>query len=189
MAIGIASEVMMGLILTFAVRMLFAAVQMAGQFMAFQMGFAMARALDPVTGTQSTVLSQFLYLFTILIFFTIDGHHYFIQALASSFQIVPPNSFSLNPVLSGIIVRASAQMFLVAIKMAAPVMVALFLSNLCLGIVARTVPQMNILMVGFPVNLSIGLIFFALVLANVSPYLADLFKSAALVFMEMVRLM
>jgi flagellar biosynthetic protein FliR len=68
-------------------------------------------------------------------------------------------------------------------------MVALFLSNLCLGIIARTVPQMNILMVGFPINLCIGLIFFALILANVSPYLVSLFKNAGEVFMGMVRLM
>ena len=189
MVLGIISEVLMGLLLAFGVRMLFAAFQTAGQFMAFQMGFAMARAMDPVTGTQSTVLSQFLYMFAVLIFFSIDGHHQFISALAASFHIVPLDSFSPNPALAQVLIKTSAQVFLVALKIAAPIMVALFLSHLCLGIVARTVPQMNILMIGLPVNLFIGLIFFGLILANVSPYLVDLFRGAAELFMAMLRLM
>ena len=187
--LGIFSEAIMGLILVFGVKMLFASVQLAGQFMAFQMGFAMARAMDPVTGTQSTALSQFLYLFTVLIFFTIDGHHLFIRALASSFYAVPPNSFSLNPSLLHVLIKTSSQMFLIALKIAAPIMIALFLSNLCLGIVARTVPQVNILMIGFPVNICLGLILFGLILTNLHPFIRDLTKMMGEVLFRMIQLM
>lgn len=187
--LGLASEALLGLCLAFIVKLAFAAVQLAGQFMAFQMGFSMARAMDPVTGAQSTTLSQFLYLFTILIFFTINGHHHLIQALATSFQTVPPNGFHLNPALSGIIVKASSEMFLIALKIAAPIMIALFLSNLCLGIVARTVPQVNILMIGFPINIGLGLIIFGLTLMILTPFVSRLSNGMGETLLRMLTLM
>lgn len=186
---GVICEVLMGLILALSVKMLLSAVQMAGQFMSFQMGFAMARSMDPQTGVQSTVLSQFLYMLTILILFSINGHHMFIQALASSFEVVPPNSFTFDPSIAGVVIKVSSQMFLIGIKIAAPIMVALFLSNLCLGIVARTVPQVNILMIGFPINITIGLILFGLIIVNVSPLLKDLIRNMGEVLMRLINLM
>ena len=187
--ISIIGEVIMGLLLGFIVRMFFTVVQMAGHFMSFQMGFAMARAIDPQTGAQSTVLTQFMYLFTILFFFSIDGHHMFIRAIASSFYIVPPNTLSFDPSLTNVLIKISGNMFLIGIRMAAPIMVALFLSNLCLGIVARTVPQVNILMVGFPINLCIGLVLLSILLRNLSPLLADLIHGMGEVLDQILRLM
>jgi flagellar biosynthetic protein FliR len=174
--IGMISEMTMGLILSLGIKMLLTSVQMAGQFLSFQMGFAMARAMDPQTGVQSTVLTQLLYLFTVLIFFSSDGHHLFIHALAISFEIVPPNSFTFHPELSVEVTKISGMMFLLGLKIAAPIVVALFLSNLCLGIVARTVPQVNILMVGFPINITIGLILFSLIVTNFAPIVTGLIQ-------------
>jgi flagellar biosynthetic protein FliR len=187
--LGVVAEMFMGLIIAITIKMFFAVVEMAGHFMSFQMGFAMARAIDPQTGTQSTVLSQFIYLFTILIFLSINGHHIFIRALASSFHIVPPNSLSFDPSISAVLIKVSSNMFLIGIKIAAPLLVALFISNLCLGIVARTVPQVNILMVGFPINLCIGLILFSLVLRNVLPLLTDLTRGMGEVLIRLIHLM
>jgi len=187
--LGVLSEALVGLVLGFAVRILFASVQVAGQFMAFQMGFAMAAAMDPNTGTRSTVLSQFLYFTMILIFFSIDGHHLFIRALAASFEMISPYSFSFSPSIPEIIISISVQMFVIALKIAAPIMIALFLSNLCLGIVARTVPQVNILMVGFPINIGIGLIFFSLILKNLSPFLTTFTKGLGQVLMKLISAM
>ena len=187
--LGMLAEVLMGLILAMTIKMFFAIVEMAGHFMSFQMGFSMARAIDPQTGSQSTVLTQFMYLFTILIFLSIDGHHHFIRALASSFYAVPPNGFSFDPSLSNVLIKISGNMFLVGLKIAAPILVALFLSNLCLGIIARTVPQVNILMVGFPVNLCIGLILFSILLRNISPLLVDLTNRMGEVLTRLIQLM
>ena len=189
LVIGVTAEAILGLILTLSINIFFAVVQMAGQFMSFQMGFGMARAIDPQTGVQSTVLTQFMYLFTILFFLAIDGHHIFIRALSASFYIVPPNSLSFDPSLSEALVRISGNMFLIGVKIAAPIMVSLFLSNLCLGIVARTVPQVNILMVGFPINLCLGLILFGLILKNISPLLTELFNSMGEVLSRLIQLM
>ena len=187
--LGVLSEMAIGLILALGVKMLLTSVQMAGQFMSFQMGFAMARAMDPQTGIQSTVLTQFLYLFTILILFAVDGHHLFIRALASSFDIVPPNGFSSNPELSKVLISTSSKMFLIGLKIAAPIIVSLFLSNLCLGIVARTVPQVNILLVGFPINITIGLILFGLIILNFYPLINNLLKMMGETLNLLIRLM
>lgn len=187
--VGMLSEVVMGVCLGFGARLLFASVQLAGQFMSFQMGFSMAGAMDPQEGTQSTFISQFLYIFTILLFLALDGHHLFLAALAKSFALVPPCAFSPKPNLSGILIQSSGQMFLVALKISAPILIALFLSNLCLGIVARTVPQVNILMIGFPVNISIGLILFGLTLGSLSPYLVDLTRGTGELMLRMLKWM
>jgi flagellar biosynthetic protein FliR len=80
-------------------------------------------------------------------------------------------------------------MFVLALKIAAPIVIALFLSNLCLGIVARTVPQVNILMIGFPINITIGLIFFSLVIVNLLPFLKTFMERIGTLLMGMLRLM
>lgn len=187
--VGILSEVLMGAILAITVRIFFAASEMGGQFMSFQMGFAMARAVDPQTGAQSTVLTQFLYIFTILLFFSMNGHHMFIRIMASSFYSVPPNSISFQPAIGNEIVKAGASMFALGIKIAAPIMVSLFLSNLCLGIIARTVPQVNILMVGFPINLCIGLTLFCFILMSIYPLIFDIKNTIGESLIKLLRLM
>lgn len=187
--LAVVSELILGLVAAFGVRVLFASTQLAGQMMSFQMGFSMARAIDPNTGVQSTALSQFLYLFTVLLFFAIDGHHLIIKAIASSFHQVPPGGISFHPSIPDSIIKISAHMFLVGLKIAAPIMIALFLSNLCLGIVARTVPQVNILMIGFPINIGIGLMLFGLIMSNIFPFIVNLTRDIGNSMMHLFDLM
>jgi flagellar biosynthesis protein FliR len=187
--IGLASEAIFGFILALTVRIFFTSVQMAGHFMSFSMGFSMARAMDPQAEVQDSVITEFMYILTILMFFALDGHHIFIRALASSFKTIPPNGIVFSNSIPGILVKLSANMFLIGVKLAAPILVALFLSNLCLGIIARTVPQVNILMVGLPVNLCIGFVFLILTLGGLSPFLTDLFKKMGQALMGLIGLM
>jgi flagellar biosynthesis protein FliR len=185
--LGVCSEILISFLLAILAKLFLASVQLAGQFLGFQMGFNVASVMDPQTGGQSTVISQFLYIFTILLFFSINGHHLFIRAMVESFQAVPPLSFRLSPSLMKVLVKISGEMFLIAIKMAAPILVALFLSNLCLGIVARTVPQVNILMIGFPLNIALGLILLGVTLNNLSPFLVGLIRRMGSVLMGVLR--
>jgi flagellar biosynthesis protein FliR len=187
--LGVSSEALLGFLMAMVVRLLFASIELGGQFMGFQMGFNMASAMDPQTGGQSEVISQFLYIFTILVFFIVNGHHLFIHALAASFKVVPPNTFQVNGLLFEWVIKTSGEMFLIGLKLAAPIMIALFLSNLCLGIVARTVPQVNILMIGFPVNIGLGLILFGVLLSNLSPFLVELTRKIGEALMRMIQLM
>jgi flagellar biosynthetic protein FliR len=186
--LGVCSEILISFLLAILAKLFLTSVQLAGQFLGFQMGFNVASVMDPQTGGQSTVISQFLYMFTVLLFFSINGHHLFIRALAESFQTVPPLSFRLSPSLMKVVVKISGEMFLIAIKMAAPILVALFLSNLCLGIIARTVPQVNILMIGFPLNIALGLILLGVTLNNLSPFLVGLIRRMGSVLMGVLRM-
>jgi len=187
--IAFLSEALLGLILALTVNMFFTSIQMAGHFMSFQMGFSMATVMDPQSGVQNSVLTEMMYILTILLFFTMDGHHIFLRALAGSFQTAPPAGIAFDNSIAGILVKVSANMFLTGLKLAAPLVIALFLSNLCLGIVARTVPQVNILMVGFPINICIGLIFLIMTFANIVPFLSELFKDMGETLMGLIRLM
>jgi len=188
MLLGVCSEILISFLLAILAKVFLASVQLAGQFLGFQMGFNVASVMDPQTGGQSTVISQFLYMFTILLFFSINGHHLFIRAMVESFQAVPPLSFRLSPSLMKVLIKISGEMFLIAIKMAAPILVALFLSNRCLGIVARTVPQVNILMIGFPLNIALGLILLGVTLNNLSPFLVGLIRRMGSVLMGVLRM-
>ncbi|RPI71959.1 MAG: flagellar biosynthetic protein FliR, partial [Desulfobacteraceae bacterium] len=138
-------------------------------------------------GTQSETLSQFLYVFTILIFLALDGHHIFIRALAASFEAVPIRGFSLQPQIYDLVLKASGQMFVLAIKIAAPIIITLFLSNLCLGIVARTVPQVNILMIGFPINIVLGMIIFMLILNGMAPLIKEIMRQMDGFFISVIQ--
>ena len=183
------SEVLIGFSLALGVKFLLASVQLAGQFLGFQMGFNMASVMDPQTGGQSSVMSQFLYLTTVLVFFSVNGHHAFIRAIAYSFKVIPPGGFSGSAALFTNIAKVSSEMFVIALKISAPILIALFLSNLGLGIVARTVPQVNILLVGFPINIALGLILLGIMMNGLSPFLVALVRRMAEVLIGSIQLM
>lgn len=188
-AILAVSEVLIGAILGFAVRMLLTSVQIMGQLIGFQMGFAVANVLDPVGGGQVSVLAQFTYLMTILVFFAVGAHHWFFKALADSFVLVPPGSFGMSRGLFDQIIGQAGDMFTLALRLGAPVIGALLFTQVVMGILAKTVPQMNILIVGFPITISVGLIFLATALTLIVPIMGDKFKTLGPVFTGLLKAM
>jgi len=156
MAVG---ELFFGMILSLIIRCIFAGIQMAGQIIGFQMGFSMMNVVDPLSGTSVELTSQFLYLVTLLLFLTLDGHLYMLAAFAKSFQLVPPGTLLINQRVYDDVLFFSSQLFVIAIKVAAPVMVAELLVSCGLGIVARLAPQINVLFVGFPIKIAVGFFF------------------------------
>jgi flagellar biosynthetic protein FliR len=96
------------------------------------------------------------------IFLAVNAHHYFLQAVAGSFSVIPPFHFGLSGSLWSGLLSLTGEMFLLAFQVAAPVVVAVLVTNMALNIVSRTVPQMNILVVGFPVTLSMGFLLMAM---------------------------
>ena len=156
----ILSELVLGLIIGLTVRLFFAAVQLGGQLVGFQMGFAIANVLDPETGTQGSILAQFGYWIALLIFLALNGHHILLQTLANSFSIIKVGSFGLGEGIFNHIVNASGEMFSMAVKVGAPAIAALLLTSAAFGIVAKMVPQVNILIVAFPLKIAVGLFFF-----------------------------
>ncbi len=155
-------EVMIGFLLGFSVRLIFAGLQLAGELAGFQMGFGMARVMDPQFGTESTVVTEFYFLIGLLLFLAIDGHHWFFKALIQSFHLLAPGTVQLREGLFELFLRLSGRMFVLAIQMVAPVLVILLLVKIALGIIARMIPQVNVLMSSFPLTIGLGLIFMGL---------------------------
>ena len=122
----------------------------------------------------------FFYLISLLIFLIINGHHFLLQALQSSYSSVPVGGFSINEFMFDEILKLSRTLFIVGVKISAPALVALFLSNVVLGILSRVVPQMNVFIVGFPLQIGVG----TLVLLIVSPLIVFVFKKLLLGFEE-----
>jgi flagellar biosynthetic protein FliR len=172
--IGIGSEIAIGLIIGLMVQLLFAGVQLAGQMAGFQMGFAIANVVDPASSLQIPMLSQFLNLFAFMIFLTLNIHYYFIKALVDGFETIPFWGAQFDGNLFELIMETTANAFIIAVQIGAPVMVALLLTSVALGLAARTVPQMQIFIVAMPLKIILGLLFLGFSL----PYLMTFLKSA-----------
>ena len=156
-------EIAIGYLMGFTVSALFAAVQFAGHVIGLQMGLAVATVIDPMGAGQISIFGEFYYLISLLVFLGINAHHYVIEALVHSFSMVPVGMLTFSSSLAEFLITLTGMIFIVAVKLAAPVIITLFITNAVLGIVARTVPQMNVFIVGFPLSIGIG---FALVLIS-----------------------
>ena len=158
-AVLLLGELLVGLMLGLYVHFIFAGIQTGGQLMGFQMGFSMMQVADPLSGQQISGISHLLYMVALIVFLSLDGHLFLLQALTSSFSIMPPGGFFARPVLISEIITLSAQMFIVAVKVAGPILAALFLIELALALMARAAPQMNLLIIGMPIKISVGFFF------------------------------
>lgn len=172
------SELMIGFLLGFSVRLTFASLQMAGEVAGFQMGFGMARVMDPQSGSESTVVTEFYYLIGLLLFMAVDGHHWFFNALAQSFHLLAPGEFQLREGLVQLFIRLSGRMFVLAIQIVAPIMAIMMLVQIALGIIAKMVPQVNVLMSSFPLTIGLGLIFLGLSMELFWPMLESLMRES-----------
>jgi flagellar biosynthetic protein FliR len=153
-----AGEIMIGVIIGFAGRLIFDGIQLAGQLIGFQMGFSIVNVIDPINNEQVSIISQFQYLIALLIFLVMNGHHIFLYAIVESFRILPPLGFHFSGELMQLILVFVRNMLEVAIKTGAPIIAVLLFMSVGMGLIARTVPQINIFIVGFPLQIAIGLI-------------------------------
>lgn len=157
-------EVMVGLTLGFVTRVIFSAVEFSGQIIGMQMGFTISSILDPSQGTQTQIMSVMQTLLATLLFLSMNIHHMFIRTIVESFRIIPLGGWHLNSEIIAFLVRGTGDILILGLRLAAPVMVALLLASVTLGIMARAFPQMNIFMVSMPLNIGIGFIVLGLTL-------------------------
>ena len=176
LAVVILTEFAIGFAIGFAVIILFAAIQFAGHMIGLQMGLAVASVMDPMSAERISIIGEFYYLFSLLVFLLINGHHFVIEALVRSFELIPVGGGMFEGGLGEYILDLTGNLFIVAVKLAAPVIITLFIVNVVFGIVARTVPQMNVFIVGFPLALGIGLIMIRFSLPFFKTVLLDAFK-------------
>lgn len=186
-AIGAVCEIMLGISIGMAVNLIFVGLQMAGQIAGYQMGLAIARVMDPSAGEQVPLLSQFFQLFAFLIFLTINAHHWFLMALADSFELVPPFGFKISGSLIEQLIHIAGHMFVIAIKVGAPVIAALLIASVAFGLIARTVPQMNVFFVAMPLKIIIGLLFIGFSLPYLSSFLKVIFSNLGNMIMLLMK--
>ncbi|MGE4505065.1 MAG: flagellar biosynthetic protein FliR [Desulfovibrionaceae bacterium] len=184
----IAGEALLGLTLGLMVRFLFAAVQTGGQIIGFQMGFAMVNVVDPITGANEAVTAHFLYMITMLTFLALQGPLFLIGALGQSFELIPPGGLALTPTLAEQVFVLSAEMFVLAIRIAAPIMAALFLVDLALALIGRAAPQMHVMVLGFPIKISVGFFFLGFLFDILSNFVGNYIQHLDALFNHIMRL-
>jgi flagellar biosynthetic protein FliR len=159
LALAVGLEMLLGLVLAYMALLLFAAAQFAGQLMDIQVGFGMASVYDPLTSAQVTIIGQLQYLAALFVFLLLDGHHLLLRGLAGTFSTAPlGHPFTTAEPLMTLVSRGGSLMFLLSAQIAAPALTALFLTNFAMGLASRMLPQINIFLVGLPVNVVAGLL-------------------------------
>lgn len=174
----IMKEALVGLLIGFIAYMILSAVQIAGGLIDFQMGFAIANVIDPQTGAQSPLMGQYLYTFALLLLLTLNGHHLLLDGIFYSYKLIPIDQAWIpfgNEDMVDYVLKAFNSMFIVAFQMSIPVVATLFLVDVALGIVARTVPQLNIFVVGFPIKIAVSFIILFIVMGVMFAVMQKLF--------------
>jgi flagellar biosynthesis protein FliR len=179
MAIMAVQEALTGMVIGFAMSLVFAGVRAGGELIGFDLGLSIATAFDPETGSNN-IIGAFLYLALLLVFILINGHHFVLQAMVLSYDTIPLGGFSVAGPVAEQLIRMSGIMFVVGLKCAAPIIVASFLMNVALAILSRVAPQVNVFMVSFPVKIGVGV----LVLMAAAPLLVYAFKNLLTGFEE-----
>jgi flagellar biosynthetic protein FliR len=169
-------EVLIGVLLGFVAFMFFTVIQISGSFVDMQMGFGVANVIDPMTGMQSPLVGNFKYFLALLIFLSLDGHHYLLTAIMNSYEWVPLDNMFFARIyegsISSFLLRTLSTMFVLAFQLTAPMIVAIFLVDLGLGMLARTAPQFNVFILGLPLKNMVGF----LILLVMIPGLLYLFQ-------------
>ena len=158
----IGAEFLIGLTLGLCLRIFLGSIQLAGQIIGFQMGFAMINVVDPQTGANVSIMDQLGYWVGVVIFLVLNGHHVMISALVDSFTLVPLGFFMMPQPMLAKMMELMAHLFLLAVKIGAPVIAALMFVSAGFGLVAKFSPQMNVMIVAFPVKIIVGLFLFGL---------------------------
>lgn len=171
-------EFIVGLIIGYIVNLFFAVFMVAGGIVDTDVGFAIARVVDPYSGYDMSISGNFMFIFAALAYLAIDAHHQLLRLVSGSFKILPI-SLNLNFRLEylGFIIALIDDMFLYAVKIAIPVVIAMFIVNVVLGILARTMPQMNVFVVGMPLKIFVGIIMIYFVIMQYDAIIADILKA------------
>jgi flagellar biosynthetic protein FliR len=175
-SVAIFKELIIGSLAAFAAALTFGAIQIAGEVMGLQSGFGSGRIFNPAMGEGGSDYSQFFVMFAMLVFLLINGHHLFILAVQKTFEAIPANG--PLPVESlDALATLTARLIAAGIRMALPVMAALIITDLALGLIARVAPQVQIFFLGMPLKVGISLIALALLFMIIMPTLSDLYRS------------
>lgn len=156
LGLAVVRELLIGFSIGLGATLIFTGIQLAGEIVDIQMGLGLVNIIDPMTNTQISVMGQYYFMLATLVFLAVSGHHMLLRAVTDSFNLIPLGQAHFSPELGKEMMHLFSQVFFIAFRVGAPVIGALFITNMALGVVARTVPQMNVFIVGMPLNLAVG---------------------------------
>ncbi len=157
------SEILVGMVFGLVGLLLLAGAQLMGSVVGVQMGYGFAVIADPQSG-QISLLGKMEYTLALILFLLLDVHHQFVEALGYSFKVIPLGGALFPAEMSMSYTRLTAEVFVIGVKLGAPVIAMLFMIQVGLGFMARVMPRMNVFLVGFPVKIAVGLIGLAVTL-------------------------
>ena len=166
-------EALVGITLGYSVSLVFAGIQLAGEYIDLHIGFGMSNIFDPQAEAQLPVTSQFIYLISILVFISLGGHYVLVKGIADSFRFIPLTGGTYHPQLIEKVVDLFAFFFKLSIRIAAPVLASMFLVHIAMGIISRVAPQLNVFIIVFPLKLFLGfmMLYFSF------PYIVAIFRT------------
>ena len=156
-------EVLVGITMGFVLSIVFQGISFAGLLVGRDMGLAMSSMFDPVTGDDGNIIATLLSMAAMIVFILINGHQFMIESLSYSFKVIPLGAFKVTEGVMNLIVKFSGSIFILALKISAPIMVAFFLIHLASGIIARVSPSFQVFFVLLPLKIALGIFLLALV--------------------------
>jgi len=184
----VVKETGVGVLVGFVANLVFAAMQLAGQFVGIQTGFSVANILDPLFSQSVSVMDQLYTLTAGLIFLAVDGHHMLILAVQQTLDIVPIGMFQLNEPMMTQLISLTGGVFVAGLRIILPVLTSLLLADIALGLVSRTVPQMNVFIVGMPLKIFAGFFLLIFTMPAVQGLTTSMFKSTFVDIQNLLRL-
>lgn len=151
-----------GALIGFSAQLLYTGITLAGEVIGFQMGLGIANVFDPASDTQVPLIGQVQITFAMLLFVILDGHHLLVRALVMSYRTIEPGGLQLSEPLFEQFMELAARIFVIGLQVGAPLIVAMMAANFSIGLIARSVPQVNVFVVGFPFTIALGLLLLAL---------------------------
>ena len=187
LAILMVKEVLVGMAFSFGLSALFAALTAAGSLLDTLVGFSFGALVDPLTGTQSSILSQLYAMVGVLVFIAIGGDGWVIQGLNRTYELVPLVDYpALGSMVAGV-QHAFTGIFVAAMELAAPVVLAVMITDAAFGVVARVVPQLNVFAVGFPAKVTVGLLVLGVSLPFAAGWISDQLQDSVAAALHSLR--
>lgn len=185
----LAQQIFIGVSMGFCMRVCFAAVQTAGDFVGLQMGLSLATIFDPTTQANTEVLARLFNILAMLIFLSVNGHLLMLGMLVKTFTILPIGTQTLNPEGWAMVAQLGSKVFSSGLLLALPLIAALLVIQLAMGILNRAAPQLSVFAVGFPITLISGVVLLAVVLPQSTSFLSALFQEGVDIMQRLAGLL
>lgn len=183
----IVQQTLIGIAMGLVLRVVFAALDLMGEIISLQMGLSFATFFDPIAGGQTAVVGEFLTLLATLVLLSLNGHLLMLDALARSFEWLPVSATLPHRGGWMILVRFGASIFASGLLMALPVVTALLITNIALGVLTRAAPQLNLFAIGFPITLTVGFGVLLLTLGHLAPLLQHFYDAGFATLADLLR--